>query len=99
KIESTILGESREIWISTPLSYNRGSDSYPVIYLLDGEDHFYHTTGTAGYLAGSGRIPEVIVVGVRNTDRTRDYTPASQDPDQIKSYPNHGGADNFLMFL
>ena len=39
-------------------------------------------------------MPEVIVVGVTNTDRTRDLSP-SRDP----NFPTSGGADRFLDFF
>ena len=39
QIESKILEESRELWISTPASYQVGEERYPVLYVLDGNAH------------------------------------------------------------
>ncbi len=67
---------------------------YPVLYLTDAEAQFEHTSATAAFLARNGFMPEVIVVGVKNTDRTRDLSP-SHDP----KFPTSGGADRFLDFF
>ena len=99
QIESKVLNETRALWISTPSSYDAGEESYPVLYVLDGDAHFHHTTGTVGFLASNDRIPEMLVVAIPNTDRTRDLTPPSQLEEDLETSPTHGGADNFLRFL
>ena len=63
-------------------------------HLTDAEAQFEHTSATAAFLARNGFMPEVIVVGVTNTDRTRDLSP-SRDP----KFPTSGGADRFLDFF
>ena len=98
-IDSKILGETRQIIIGKPRSYSEGSAKFPVVVLLDGDDHFHHTTGTANYLAANGFIPEVLIVAIPNTDRTRDLTPRSDVPSDLAQMPTHGGADNFLKFI
>ena len=99
QIESKILEEARALWISTPASYDLLEESYPVLYLLDGDTNFHHTTGAVGFLALNGRIPEMLVVAILNTDRMRDLSPPSQLPEDRERFPTHGGADNFLRFL
>lgn len=93
---STILGEDRTILVHTPVSYEKGNAVYPVLYLLDGEEHFHHTTGITRFLSESGRAPEMLVVGVANTGdgRERDLTPTA-----LKDRPRTGGAGKFLAFL
>ena len=98
-IESTILGETRELWISKPSNYSDLNEHYPVLFLLDGDSHFRHASTTAKHLAESGRIPGLIVVAILNSDRGRDFTPPSKDPADIANFRTHGGADNFLRFL
>src|SRR5690349_696822 len=76
KLFSKVLNEDREIWVYDPSS-NRsqralGKKKYPVIYLLDGDAHFHAVASMARQL--NGLCPEVIVVGIPNTDRTRDLT-------------------------
>ena len=66
KLESKVLEEERTLFIYTPESYNESTFNYPVLYLLDAEWDFHHTTGTIDFLSGSGKIPELIVVGIVN---------------------------------
>ena len=96
---SEILDENRPLLIRTPYGYASGEEHYPVLYVLDGDAHFHHTTGTADYLAYSGRTPELIIVAIRNIDRNRDLTPPSAQKSDNEDFPTHGGADNFLRFI
>jgi hypothetical protein len=95
-VHSTILGEDRTLLVHTPASYEKGSAVYPVLYLLDGEEHFHHTTGITTFLSAVGQAPEMIVVGVVNAgdSRERDLTPTPR-----KDKPGTGGAGKFLSFL
>jgi hypothetical protein len=108
-LRSVVLGEERPYWVYVPSSYHEtkyAPRSYPVLYLLDGNSNFYSAIGTVDVmssgLSGSIQIPELIVVAVPNTDRTRDFTPThtvrrpeGDDP----SLANSGGGDAFLRFL
>jgi len=92
---SEILGEARPLQIYLPPSYDSSRDSYPVLYLLDGDRSFHHVTGIVEFLSGSGRIPEMIVVSVPNTDRSRDLTPPAPGAGSEVG----GRADRFLRYL
>lgn len=97
KIHSKVLNEDRFISIYLPPGYAYTKDKYSVIYLLDGPDHFHHVTGVVRFLAQQGVAPDMIVIGIANTDRTRDLTPK---PDSLdKQLPTAGGYDQFLQFL
>lgn len=74
-VDSKVLGETRSVLIRAPASYAAGARSYPVIYLTDGDRQLAHTAATVDFLTREGRMPEVILVGITNTDRTRDLTP------------------------
>lgn len=74
-IRSSILNEERRIFISLPKGYQSSKEKYPVIYLTDGGRHTLLVRAIADHLASNGMAPEVIVVGVDNTDRDRDLTP------------------------
>ncbi len=98
KIVSAKLGESREYWVSLPDRYAESQEKYPVLYMLDGKLNF--NSGTIGGLrraAGLGEMPEFIVVGVVNTDRSKDIFP------DVVSYADGsrdgGRADAFLDFI
>ena len=99
EIFSEILDETRQLIVGVPGDYDSNQEAYPVLYLLDGNSHFHHTTATADYLARNGRIPRTIVVAIPNTDRTRDLTPSAHSPEAAESFPTHGGADTFLRFI
>ena len=108
-MSSTVLGEGRSYWVSVPASYQETKYAprrYPVLYLLDGDTNFYSATGTVRFmstgLSGNIQIPELIIVAVLNTDRTRDFTPTHtlQRPEgDDPTLKNSGGGDAFLKFL
>lgn len=92
-IESKVLNEAREIMIFTPNGYEQSKESYPVLYVLDGENNFFISTAIVNFLVRIQRIPKMIVIGIPNVARNRDFTPYT---DQRQ---NFGGADNFISFL
>ena len=98
-IKSSVLGEDRVILVRTPAGYETNKLAYPVLYMTDGDAHIGHTGSTIEFLARNGRMSEVIVVGITNTDRTRDLTPAKATGPNAAQFPTAGGADNFLKFI
>lgn len=99
QLHSRILNETRTLLISKPDGYDQETDRYPVLYLLDGEENFVHTTGIIRFLADSGRIPPMILVGIANTERNRDLTPRTEVEIENRFHPKNGGADAFLEFI
>ena len=106
-IYSKILGENRKITIQAPSSINK-HDAYPVLYLLDGEAFTTMVGGQVQYLSEAYKIiPNLIVVGIHNTDRTRDLTPTHSiigpngKPDTSANAfgKNSGGGESFLRFI
>ena len=98
-IKSGVLAEEREILVRTPAGYEANKLSYPVLYMTDGDAHMGHTASTIEFLARNGRISELIVVGIINTDRTRDLTPTKATGAGAAQFPTAGGADKFLNFI
>jgi predicted alpha/beta superfamily hydrolase len=101
-LHSKILGEEREVFISVPVSYTQGNQRYPVLYLTDAQWQFDQSRTSAAFLARNSLIPEVIVVGVANSDRTRDLYATKADFKQngrTIPFPTSGKADQFLEFL
>jgi uncharacterized protein len=102
-VRSDTLGEERVIFVRTPRQYATATERYPVLYLTDGEAQFAHTAATVEFLARNARMPEMIVVAIGNTDRTRDLTPTKATltrPDgRPMEFPTAGGADKFLTFI
>jgi predicted alpha/beta superfamily hydrolase len=104
---STILGEKRTIRIQTPASTNP-YDTYPVLYVLDGEVQTALIAGQVQYLSeGYMILPKMIVVGIDNTDRTRDLTPThaavgkdgKPDTSATAFGRTSGGGERFLKFI
>ena len=107
---SEVLDEDREYLVYLPGSYNDDTysqRSFPVLYLLDGDAHFHSVTGVVEFLSadanGTRRIPEMIIVAIPNTDRTRDLTPThtmvGYTGEEQEFLTNSGGGDSFLRFL
>jgi predicted alpha/beta superfamily hydrolase len=103
-IQSKILNEQRKIWIHVPSSWSADSKQrYPVLYLLDGDSHFSPVVGVIQHLSGNTICPEMIVVGIPNTDRIRDLTPTHVDapPPFTDSamLKTTGGGERFVSFI
>ncbi|WP_040282859.1 alpha/beta hydrolase-fold protein [Psychroserpens damuponensis] len=94
---SNILQEQRELWIHLPQDFD-DSKLYPVIYVLDASEHFYVITGMLKHLT-PWQIPNSIIVGITNTDRTRDFTPTNVPFQRGHESKTSGGASNFIKFL
>ncbi len=102
RIKSDVLGEERLILIRTPPGYEGGSQRYPVMYITDGDVHIAHTAASVEFLARNGRMSEIILVGITNTDRTRDLSPThvtTAGATGAPQFPTSGGADKFLKFM
>jgi predicted alpha/beta superfamily hydrolase len=108
-IQSNILNENRKIWVYVP---GEGAldiyakKRYPVVYLLDGDGHFSSVVGMIQQLStvnGNMICPEMIVVAIPNTDRTRDLTPThiEVDPPYMDSASSKtsGGGEKFISFI
>lgn len=101
-VHSDVLKEDRVIWIRTPRGYDQSKHPFAVLYLTDGPDHINEIGSTIDFLVDNNRMPPLIVVGIANTDRTRDLTPshdAEKRPDGTEASPTSGGADRFLEFI
>jgi predicted alpha/beta superfamily hydrolase len=100
-IYSKILDEERTLDIYLPKNYDESDKTYPVLYLLDSFYNFSHAVGTVEYLLLNELIPEMIIVGIRNTRRNRDLTPNSPELSERhkKRLGLTGGANKFIDFF
>lgn len=103
-LHSEILDETRSIWVHVPDQASGaiyGKTSYPVLYLLDGPSHFHAVTGLLDNLGDNAIVPQMVVVAIPNTDRTRDLTPTHLDEmfGDSTFVQTSGGADQFLDFM
>lgn len=71
-LNSSKLGESRELKIQLPRNYEQNKEkSYPVLIVLDGDYLFEPVAGNVDYYSYWEDIPELIVVGI-NQSNSRD---------------------------
>ncbi len=101
-IRSKLLSEDRSVFVSLPDNYGWSGQRYPVLYLTDGQWQLDHARTSAAFLARNGIIPEMIVVGITNPDRTRDLYSTRADfklNGRTIPFPNSGNADLFLKFI
>ena len=100
-IHSDILDENRKIWVYSPPDTTQ---RYPLLVLLDGDAHYFSVAGMIQQLStvnGNTIYPEMVVVAIPNTDRTRDLTPYHvthifRDTAFAKT---SGGGENFTKFI
>jgi predicted alpha/beta superfamily hydrolase len=98
KIASVKVGETREFWISLPDGYAGSGEKYPVLYMMDANFNFNSgLIGGVRYAATLGKMPEFIIVGIKNTDRGKDIFP------EVVTYrdgsKDGGRADQYLDFI
>ncbi len=103
-IHSNILNEDREIWIYAPNSNATNNSKLPVMYILDGPSFFNSFSSIAEYLNKAGKMPEMIIVGIANTNRLRDLTPShsvfwSDGEQDSAALGASGGGENFIKFI
>lgn len=102
-VQSAILGEERTMWVRVPRQ-DAGLERFPVLVVLDAEWHFDIAASDVALLSevsylGRHPIPPMIVVGIVNRDRNRDFTPTRCDPCEGMRFPTSGGSARFRRFL
>lgn len=107
-LNSRILQEKQSYWVSLPNSYNNphfAKTSYPVIYVLDGDANFSTVSAMTRQLSlrnANTILPEVIVVGILNNNRSRDFTPYQSSFwifDSPPPFEDAGGGEKFAEYL
>jgi predicted alpha/beta superfamily hydrolase len=80
KLNSEITKEERTLLVRLPRDYSETSNNYPVLYLLYGQninEYLLPAITACDLLAETGSIPEMIIVGIANAERYRDYSSIS----------------------
>lgn len=101
-LHSEGLEESRRINVFTPTVYGEPVDEpLPVLYLLDGgiDEDFLHIAGLLQVLVSNGTMRPFLLAGIENTERRRDMTGPSDDPEDQAIAPRIGGAGEFRAFI
>jgi predicted alpha/beta superfamily hydrolase len=95
--DSNKLGESREITIGLPASYeNNPNKKYPILILLDGDYLFDPFFGAINYGAYWEDLPETIVVGISQNKNEERFDDSNYD--ESSNLPSGKGA-RFFEFI
>ncbi len=81
QLHSDVLDEERTLLVSTPEGYEEGSMSYPVLFILYGDQvrgYLAEAVHAVHELSEQGSIAQMIVVGVANVERYRDLSPVER---------------------
>lgn len=94
-INSTLLGEERQLKIQLPRNYDDNTEkSYPVILVLDGDYLFEPVAGNVDYFSYWDDIPEAIVIGINQVGKRQ----ADTYYNDIQYFPSKSGK-NFFDFI
>lgn len=107
-LKSKIMGENRPYMVYLPPSYETSKNTYPVIYLLDGDTHRFK--GFVGVLESLStetlekQVQQSIVISIPNTNRSRDLTPSllrewKFNGRVLDTFEQTGNAQQFADFL
>jgi len=99
---SQAVGETRRINVYRPSAWNVPADQpLPVLYMPDGGigEDFLHVAGLVQVLVANGSMRPFLLVGIENTERRRDMTGPTSDPDDRRIAPRVGGSAAFRRFL
>lgn len=99
-LTSKVLKEDRTLNIYLPEGYRKDS-TYPVLYLLDGSinEDFLHVVGLVQFFHMTFHAPDMVVVGIANVDRKRDFTFQPSDTAFTQAYPGSGCSETFIKFI
>lgn len=101
-VASRALAEARLISVHTPPGYHGSSTArFPVLYMPDGDmdEDFPHVVHTVDWLIALGAVRSVIVVGIPNTERRRDFTGPTRVAADSAIAPRVGGSATFRRFI
>lgn len=107
--ESKTLGNKRGIWVYTPPGYADSKESYPVLYMHDGQNIFdgytsfipnqeWRADEAAEALINAKMIKPIIIVGIENAgaDRANEYLPTRAKMGDTEA---GGRADQYGKFI
>ncbi|WP_010607402.1 alpha/beta hydrolase [Pseudoalteromonas maricaloris] len=85
---STVLQQNRTIKVYLPEGYDKSTQTYPTLYLLDGERHLAHAVLASRLHQEQGNIPKQIIVAINNLE---------QDSARENDFYHH--RDKFAQFI
>jgi predicted alpha/beta superfamily hydrolase len=101
-IDSRVMHEVRRINVFRPTVYGDTTTApLPVLYMLDGgmAEDFLHVAGLVQVSVSNGTMRPFLLVGIENTERRRDTTGPTENPEDRKIAPRVGGSATFREFI
>ncbi len=96
-IQSNILEDGREISIYLPPSYYSSKQTYPVLYILDGDYNFFYVSGLLELQSAiSENIPEMILIGISGKGSE---TYKKNCKPNLENIDDEGNADQYANFI
>lgn len=93
RMYSEILSEWRPLEIYLPDDYDVSDKPYPLLVVLDGGWVFNYGVSIVDMMSPN-YLPRMVIVGLPNTNRSRDLYPLSKSPDNTTN-----GSEKFIQFL
>jgi predicted alpha/beta superfamily hydrolase len=101
-IDSKVMHEVRRINVFRPTVYGDSiKEPLPVMYMPDGgmAEDFLHVAGLIEVGVSNGTMRPFMLVGIENTQRRRDTTGPTENPEDRKIAPQVGGSATFRDFI
>src|SRR5450830_1838088 len=101
-IASKALGETRHINVYVARAWDTPPDApLPVLYMPDGgiQEDFLHVAGLLQVSVANGTMRPFMLVGIQNTQRRRDLTGPTDNPEDRKIAPIVGGSAAYRSFI
>lgn len=101
-IDSKVMHEVRRINVYRPTIYGDTTVTpLPVMYMPDGglAEDFLHVAGLIQVGTSNGTMRPFLLVGIENTQRRRDTTGPTDNPEDKKIAPQVGGSAKFREFI
>lgn len=102
QIKSNAIGRSFHINVRLPLGYTpSAAQTYPVVYVLDGDSLFPLLAPTHLFLNLDEKLPEAILVGISygSFDRAINKRDTDFSASAVDAVPGEDGAARFLEFM
>lgn len=102
-IISEEVGDTFYIYIRVPKNYSLSNNTYPVLYLLDGDISFNMATSIIRYMQYGSYLPDLIIVGIgygtMMSDEEKNFRERDYFISHIDQLPISGKGENFLKFI
>lgn len=98
QLKSDILGSDREVNVWLPPSYAEGTQTFPVLYVIDGgvQQDFHHISGLLQLASINASIQDMIVVGIKTQDRIESFATNKRILATSSSWTRLGTRKNFM---